>query len=72
MQQGQLFHGALDTLLVLAQHAIRGPRFVFERFVDVFKFDDFALEFFKLSLELVSFPFNVLKLFFKKKVKTML
>ncbi len=65
LEKGELFHCFLYSLLVFIKHTIGGPVLWLKSFVNIFKFDDFFLEIFEFSLEIVPLPFDELKFFFK-------
>ena len=62
LEKSQFFHGFFDPLLILAEHAVGSSDLTLKGLVDVFEFDDFALELLELSFELISFPLDELQL----------
>ena len=62
LEKSQFFHGFFDSLLILAEHAIGSSNLTLKGLIDIFEFDNFALELLELSFELISFPLDELQL----------
>lgn len=66
LQKCQFFHGFLNPLLILAEHAVSSPRLRLKCLVDVLELNNFALKVLKLGFELISLSFDQLKFLFQR------